>query len=740
MNNKLYKLMNWPKIEDIIYSECDNPHQLLGPHPNGNQTLVQAYFPGAKKVALVYRETREAFQMERADDDGFFAVLIPEANIPAYYYVVKEEDGTVVTREEPYRFAPLISASDLEKFKNGIHYTIYEKLGAHPIALDGVHGVYFALWAPSAMRVSVVGDFNKWDGRVHQMRRLGDSGIFELFVPGAKVGDHYKFELKLKNGLTYLKADPYANSAQAGPEHASVITNLYDFQWEDMDYVSKRAERNGLNQPTSIYEVYLGAIINYHNMPIKDYVKIAEKLVSYCKLQGFTHVEFMPVMEYPSDETYGYQTLGYYAPTARYGSPKGFMTLINELHKADIGVILDWVPAYFPADSHGLADFDGTALYEHKDPRQGIHPMLGTRIFNLGRREVSNFLIANAIFWVEKYHADGLRLCGVSDMLYLNYGRKEGEWIPNMYGGEENLDAIEFMKHLNSILKKRNPGVITIADDHSAYPAITGDLKKDGLGFDYKWNYGFMNDYMNYIHLNAGLRSEFHKDLLLSTVYAYSERFILAFSHDLLWGGKEPPYALMAGDRDTKFANFRLTFSYIMCHPGKKLIFMGQEMGYEFGFDKSYHIGKKTMLDPLSDGLIRMYRELNHLYKNEKCFFELDDSPDGFEWINHLSADKCYLVFARKALNQDEMCLVVANFSQESRKLTVGVPRAGKYKEIFNSDATDFGGTGFVNSRVKKTKEKECDTRPQSITVKAAPLSLSVFRYSEMAFSNGDSK
>lgn len=732
MNKKLYNLMNWPKIEEIIYSECDDPHAILGPHGAGNQTVVQAYFPEAVEVVLAFNESRETFQMELADDDGYFAVLlpVPEKEVPAYHYKVRRKDGAVLFAGEPYRYAPLISHEDTERFKNGIHYTIYEKLGAHPVTLDGVKGTYFAVWAPSALRVSVVGDFNGWDGRIHQMRRLWDSGIFEIFIPMAAEGDNYKFELKLKTGLTYLKADPYCNAAQLRPDTASVITDLQGFAWEDADFVKNRAAFQTGNTPVSVYEVYLGSFTApEEGRPYANYRQIADKLIPYVKEMGYTHVELMPVMEHPLDGSWGYQVIGYYAPTARYGSPQDFMYFVNELHKAGIGVILDWVPAHFPRDVHGLSNFDGTCLYEHLDPRQGSHPHWGTLIYNYGRPEVSNYLIANALFWVEKFHADGIRMDAVASMLYLDYGKNDGEWVANMYGGNENLEAMEMIKHLNSMMKKRNPGVLTIAEESTAFPMITKDPKDGGLGFDLKWNMGFMNDYLGYIRYDPYFRSHHHGELTFSMIYAYSERFMLVFSHDEVVHGKATLLGKMPGTLEQKFANLRLTYAYMMTHPGKKLLFMGQDLGELDEWNEGRLVEWELTSYPDHEGLSRLVSDLNGIYRSNPELFALDDSPEGFEWINHISAEQCTLTFARKGRGENEMLLVAANFSGIPLELTTGVPAAGKYKEIFNSDDEKYGGSGRVNSRVKRSKAVEWDDRPDSITVKLAPLSLSILKY-----------
>ncbi len=732
MNNRLYKLMNWPKIEEIIYSECDAPHELLGPHKAGSQTLVQAFFPGAKEAAIVMEGTEEPVRMERADEDGYFAVLLPMPvkEVPVYHYVVMDGEGVSTDRGEAYRYEPLITKQDTEKFRNGIHYTVYEKLGAHPMALDGVQGTYFAVWAPGAVRVSVVGDFNSWDGRVHQMRRLWDSGIFELFVPGAGPGDNYKFELKLRDGLTYLKADPYCNAAQLRPDTASVITDLYGFVWEDADFVAKRSAFQTGNVPISVYEIYLGSFTKpEEGQEYANYHTIAEKLIPYVKEMGYTHVELMPVMEHPLDASWGYQVIGYYAPTARYGTPQDFMYFVNELHKAGIGVILDWVPAHFPRDAHGLSNFDGTCLYEHRDPRQGCHPHWGTLIYNYGRPEVSNYLIANALFWVEKYHVDGIRMDAVASMLYLDYGKGDGEWIPNLYGGNENLEAMEMIRHLNSIMKKRNAGVLTIAEESTAFPKVTDTPEEGGLGFDLKWNMGFMNDYLNYIRYDPYFRSYHHGELTFSMIYAYSERFMLVFSHDEVVHGKATMLGKMPGEREQKFAGLRLTYAYMMTHPGKKLLFMGQDLGEFDEWNENRQVEWMLGSEPEHEGLARLVGDLNALYKSSPELYALDDSPQGFEWVNHIAARECYLVFARKGKKKGEMLLIAANFAGISQEIVTGVPAPGRYKEIFNSDDARYGGTGIVNSRVKRSRQVETDDRPDSISVKLAPLSLSILKY-----------
>lgn len=730
MDSKLYKLMYWPTIEEIIYSESDNPHALLGPHKAGNSTLVQCFFPGAVRVTLTLVDTEQSYEMEMADQDGYFAVLIPEKKVGAYYYIAYREDGSKAIYKDAYRHEPVITKEDTERFNAGIHYTIYEKLGAHPYVLDGEAGTLFAVWAPNAVRVSVVGDFNRWDGRIHQMRRLWDSGIFELFIPDAKAGDNYKFELKVKGGLTYLKADPYGNAAQLRPDTASVIADISSFKWEDKKFIEDRAAFQTGNVPMSVYELYLGSFVAPgDDRPYANYREIADKLIPYVKEMGYTHVELMPVMEHPFDGSWGYQVIGYYAPTARYGEPEDFMYFVNALHKAGIGVIMDWVPAHFPRDTHGLSNFDGTCLYEHMDPRKGAHPHWGTLIYNYGRPEVSNYLIANALFWVEKYHVDGIRMDAVASMLYLDYGKNDGEWVANIYGGNENLEAIEFIKHLNSILKKRNPGVLSIAEESTAFPKITGDLDDDGLGFDLKWNMGFMNDYLEYIKTDPYFRSGRHGELTFSMIYAYSEKFMLVFSHDEVVHGKATMIGKMPGTLEEKFAGLKLTYAYMMTHPGKKALFMGQDVAEFDEFNEARCLQWNLYEEPAHRGVADCYKQLNELYRKEEALYALDDSPKGFAWLNCISGNDCYVSFLRKGVWEDDILVVVANFAGKEQTIRTGVPYEGKYKEIFNTDDVKFNGTGIVNPRVKKAEDIVWDAKDQSIEVKLAPLSLSILRF-----------
>lgn len=730
MNKKLYKLMNWAKIEEIVYSESDDPHEILGAHVTGGSVLVQTFQPGAKSVRLQLLDGDKSYRMEEADEEGYFALLLPGKTIPAYEYVVEAPNGSLKKIRDAYNFEPQITREDTEKFDAGIHYSVYEKLGAHPQVVDGIKGTSFAVWAPNALRVSVVGDFNGWDGRVHQMRRLWDSGIFEIFIPDVKEGDCYKFEIKAKSGLVFMKADPYGFGAQMRPESASVVRDITGFSWKDGKWMKERAALQAEDKPMSVYELYLGSFEKPSDgREFFTYRELAPKIIDYVKKMGYTHIELMPVMEHPLDESWGYQVIGYYAPTSRYGTPEDFMYFMDEMHRAGIGVILDWVPAHFPRDTYGLSGFDGTCLYEHQDPRQGFHPHWGTLIYNYGRPQVSNYLIANALYWVEKYHADGIRMDAVASMLYLDYGKNDGEWVANIYGGHENLEAVELLKHLNSIMKKRNPGVLMIAEESTAWPKITGALDEDGLGFDLKWNMGFMNDYLGYITTDPFFRSGRHNDLTFSMIYAYSEKFMLVLSHDEVVHGKGTLLSRMPGEREKQFANLRLTYAYHMTHPGKKLLFMGQDIGEYNEFNEKRAVEWGLLEHADHKKLNHMVAALNKFYTSSPALYKKDTSWEGFEWINCITPNACMLSYIRKTEDVRDMLVVVANFADARQEFRVGVPCEGKYKEVFNTDDPAFGGCGILNAAVCDTLETEWDGKPYAIDMVSAPLSISIFSY-----------
>ena len=727
--------MDWPEIEAVVYSEEYAPREILGPHVTGDGVLVQCFFPGADKVTVKTTKDGREYPMSKEDDAGYFAVLLSGRKIPEYTYLV-EQEGEQIECYDAYAFPCQITLEEEQKFINGICYDIYEKLGAHPMTVNGVDGVYFAVWAPNAARVSVVGDFNHWDGRVYQMQRLSVSGIYELFIPQIPVGSLYKYELKLKDGLTYLKADPYANQAELRPATASVVADLTKYIWKDQTWMKERKKIQTEDAPMFVYEMHLASWKKPEDgREFYNYRELAPMIVAYVKEMGYTHVELMPVMEHPFDASWGYQVTGYYAPTSRYGSPEDFMYFVDTLHQAGIGVILDWVPAHFPRDTFGLANFDGTCLYEHLDPRQGYHPHWGTLIYNYGRSQVKNFLIANALFWTEKFHADGIRFDAVASMLYLDYGKNDGEWVANIYGGNENLDAVELLKHLNSIFKKKHPDALLIAEESTAWPRVTGSVDtEDGLGFDYKWNMGWMNDFVGYMSNDPYFRGAHHNELTFSMVYAYSERFMLSLSHDEVVHQKGSLLEKMPGTEDKKFANLRAAYGFFMTHPGKKLLFMGQEYGQVHEWAENKALDWEDLEKPAHRQMQNYMKALIQLYKTHPALWKLDYDSDGFEWINCVEWEKSMVTFLRKSKKQEDTLVVICNFSDVAyEEELVGVPYAGKYKEILNSDAKEYGGTGVVNPRVKIAKKEETDDRPYTIKVKVAPLSVAIYSFTKTA-------
>ncbi len=745
MDKVLYDLMDWAAIEELVYSEAAEPQNLLGPHMTEAGLLIQAFIPTAVEVTVKLVSGDKLYPMEMQDEAGFFAVLLPQKRLADYTLLVTYGDGSQQEARDPYAFGPQYSEAELKKFNAGIYYDVYKKMGAHPMEIKGVKGVYFSVWAPCAMRVSVVGDFNRWDGRRHPMKRLGGYGVYELFIPGLEEGAIYKYEVKTQRGEPMMKADPYGNYAELRPNTASVVWDIGKFTWTDGPWMASRREGDNKKKPLAIYEMHLGSWIR---KPISldeegneiagsefyNYREIAPKLAEYVKEMGYTHVELMPVMEHPLDASWGYQVTGYYAPTSRYGTPDDFMYFMDYLHGQGIGVILDWVPAHFPRDSYGMACFDGSCLYEHQDPRQGSHPHWGTLIYNYGRPQVKNFLIANALFWAEQYHADGIRMDAVASMLYLDYGKNDGEWVANMYGGHENLEAVEFLKHLNSVFKGRKNGAILIAEESTAWPQITGDVKKDGLGFDFKWNMGWMNDFIGYMKYDPYFRNHHYGELTFSMLYAYSEDFVLVFSHDEVVHGKASMLCKMPGDSyEVKANNLRAAYGYMYGHPGKKLLFMGQEFAQVAEWNEDVELPWDILQYPVHKTTQDYVKALNALYKAQPALYLKDYHPDGFEWINCSSSGDNIVSFVRKTDKPEETLLFVCNFAPvEHEKYQLGVPFYGKYKEILNSDAVEFGGSGKGNPRGKTCKQEEYDGKENSLVIDLPPMCTLVFSCTPM--------
>ena len=736
MSTKLYDLMNWEKIEGIVYSDDDHPKDFLGGHVVKDGILIQAFIPDAKSVTVKNSATGRKTVMECMDENGFYAALLKGKKVPEYTLLIEKEDGTVTEQADPYSFEQILTDADLMLFENGVHYQIYEKLGAHPMVVNGVSGVLFAVWAPNAVKVSVVGDFNHWDGRCHLMQRLGSYGVFELFIPGLGEGEIYKYEIKHRGEKLQLKADPYGFGSEFRPNTASVVRELSGYEWKDSEWMESRKVTDTRERPMAIYEVHLGSFRKPENpddIPEKEfynYREIAPILADYVKSLNYTHIELLPIMEHPLDESWGYQVTGYYAPTSRYGSAKDLMYFIDYMHQQGIGVILDWVAAHFPRDVFGLASFDGTALYEHWDPRRGSHPHWGTLIFNYGRPQVANFLIANALYWVDKYHADGIRMDAVASMLYLDYGKQNGEWVPNIYGGNEILEAVELIRRLSQAMKARKDGALLIAEESTAWPKVTGEIKDGGLGFDYKWNMGWMNDFTNYLKCDPLFRKNCHGDLTFSMVYAYSENFVLVLSHDEVVHGKGSLIQKMPGEEAQKLANLRVAYGFMTAHPGKKLLFMGQEFGQTNEWCEKKELDWKELEEKKSRQQLQSYvRDLNAFYQSTPALYLKDYDSEGFEWLSCLDADHSIVTFLRKTGKISETILVVCNFTPVVYEdFRIGVPFKGKYKEIFSSDDKKYGGEGRTNTRLKQSQEVSWDGRENSISITVPSMGMAVFR------------
>ena len=710
MNNKLYKMMNWPEIEEIIYSDGDNPHRILGAHKVGNSYLIQAFYPDADSIKVRVENTKKEYEMELADEAGFFAVIIPYVEKIKYRFIIKDSEGIETEKVDPYAFGPLMDREDFIKFASGIHYHIYEKLGAHPMTRGGVDGTEFAVWAPSAARVSVIGDFNNWDGRVCQMHRLDPIGIFEIFVPGAKELDGYQFEIKTRSGLIYKRPDPFAFESKGENGMVSVIRSLKQISWTDEKWLAERTKFDLDEDALSICEISLEAFVGRHGDKNSMKVVTAD-ILEYVQNHGFNTIELMPIMKHIPGHFY--HVMNFFALDDNSGNVNDFMSFVNACHNAGIRVVLDWVPTFFPKSSCGLSDFDGRALFEYEDPRIGVSPKAGDLVFDYGRKEVTNFLISNALYWIENFHVDGIRTSDISRILYLDYDRKPGEWLPNIYGGNENLEALEFLKQLNQIIHKNNPGVITITKETACWPQLTEDVDEGGLGFDFKWNNGWTRDFLSYMENDPLFRGGHHDELTFSIIYSYTERFVLAITHEDVEKGMEGLYYLMPGDSSQKMANLRLALSYMMVHPGRKHLYMEPDA---LTVDQSVFVEN-------------LLSKLNKLYYSHDALHQLDSSDSGFEWINDMASDQCMVSFARKSSNDKETLLVVANMAGVERDFEIGVPEDGRYSEIFNSDDVSYGGSGILNSGRIEARRKDIDGRSYCIQVRIAPVSLSIFSY-----------
>ncbi|MBP3808660.1 MAG: 1,4-alpha-glucan branching protein GlgB [Eubacterium sp.] len=717
------------EVEALTQARHDNPHHILGIHECIDDVFVNVYLPDAKVVKITDITEGKTYSLTSERYDGFFSIRLKNRTEFEYRVKAKFLDGHEETFIDPYTFDPVIDPVDICDFNEGLHYNIYEKLGSHPMEVDGVMGTLFAVWAPNAERVSVVGNFNNWDGRRYQMRKLDYSGIFELFIPGDFEDEIYKYEIRAKSGDVFMKSDPYAVCSEIRPANASRVTKL-DYKWKDSEWMSKREKKNLASKPMNIYEVHLGSWKRPDDgREFLNYREIAKKLAKYMKDMGYTHVELMPIMEHPFDPSWGYQVTGYYAPTSRYGKPTDFMYFVDYMHEQGIGVIIDWVPAHFPKDEHGLGRFDGTPLYENADPLRGEHPHWGTYIFDYGRNEVRNFLIANALYWADKYHVDGIRMDAVASMLYLDYGRQGGEWRPNKFGGNENLEAVEFIKELNSKMNELYPEVMMIAEESTAWPMMTHKVEEGGLGFDFKWNMGWMNDFLNYISLDPLYRKYHHNELTFSMVYAFSENFILVLSHDEVVHEKRSMIEKMPGGYEDKFSNLRTAYGFMATHPGKKLLFMGQEFAQMKEFNESEELDWSLFEFDAHNCICDFVKELNSLYLTEPALYEKDNDPDGFSWISANDANRSIISFERRGSKPEDTLLIICNFTPiDAKSYKLAVPTAGKWKEIFSSDLSKFGGEGHNNKTVKQSKAGKVDGRENYISITVPALSISVFK------------
>jgi 1,4-alpha-glucan branching enzyme len=724
------------QIDALIVGRHADPFAVLGPHrvspPSGaSRWVIRVFRPGASAAWILLHDGSEPIPATRLRPDGFFEAALPESvqdrPAPSTYRIrFRSSYGETVEACDTYAFPYLLSEFDLHLMGEGRHYDTYEKLGAHLKSLEGVRGVHFAVWAPSAKRVSVVGDFNRWDGRVNPMRPRGASGIWELFLPDLSEGAIYKYEIIGPQGhMLPLKADPYAFRSELRPNTGSVVADLEAYQWNDDEWMSRRPQRNWFESPITVYEVHLGSWrrIPEDNHRWLTYRELGDQLIPYVKDLGYTHIELLPIMEHPYDGSWGYQTIGYFSATSRYGTPTEFMNFVDRCHQAGLGVFLDWTPAHFPRDTHGLAQFDGTHLYEHADPRQGTHPDWGTLVYNYGRNEVQNYLISNALFWLDKYHIDGLRVDAVASMLYLDYSRQPGEWIPNEFGGRENLHAIAFIKRMNEVAHGRFPGILTIAEESTSWPAVSRPTYLGGLGFSLKWNMGWMNDTLTYFSKNPIHRKYEHNKLTFSMLYAFTENFLLPFSHDEVVHGKNSLLHKMPGDMWQQFANLRTVLAYQCAHPGKKLLFMGQEIGQRSEWWEGASLDWHLLEYDFHRGVQKLVRELNHLILKEPALYEIDFNWQGFEWIDANDSDNSVFAFLRRGKKSDDLLVIVLNCTPVVREgYRLGVPQPGYYEEILNTDAAGYGGSNVGNLGGQNATNQPSQGRMHSLCLTLPPL------------------
>jgi 1,4-alpha-glucan branching enzyme len=741
----LSETINYPtvhpsELERLLTLRATDPHSILGAHPAPQGVIVRAYRPDAERVEIII-EGEGPRAMFRSHPAGFFELLV-EGRVQLFPYSlrVSYRDGNTYAMRDPYAFMPTLGGFDEHLFNEGRHWRCYEKLGAHVRRLGSIGGVSFAVWAPNADGVSVVGSFNNWDGRLHQMRKLGSSGIWEIFVPDLPAGELYKYEIHRRGSLPFLKADPYALYSEVPPATSSIVYEP-SYQFTDGEWMERRAREDHLRRPMSVYEVHLGSwrrIPDEGNRPL-TYRETAPALAAYCREMNFTHVEFLPLKGHPYGGSWGYQVSSYYAATARYGTPDDLRFLIDHLHREGVGVIMDWVPAHFPKDAWALGRFDGTALYEHQDPRLGEHPDWGTYIFNYGRNEVRNFLIANALFWLRECHVDGLRVDAVASMLYLDYSRSEGRWVPNKFGGRENLDAISLIRELNDVVHSEQPGALMIAEESTSWPLVTKGTDQGGLGFDLKWNMGWMHDTLEYFKRDPLARRYFHSNLTFGLTYAWSENFALPFSHDEVVHMKGSLLNKMHGDRAQKFANLRALYAYMWAHPGKQLLFMGGELGQWREWSEERSLDWHLLDEPEHEGVRSLVRDLNRLHRERPALHEADVTPEGFRWLDVDNALENVIAFLRLAPASGAQPVVcVCNFSAVARPgYRLALPSRGTYRPVLNTDAADYGGAASVPVESFDAEEHPWHNEPFSATLDLPPLSTLWFESPSPESANG---
>jgi 1,4-alpha-glucan branching enzyme len=716
-------------VSSVVAGTCRDPFSILGVHESAGKFVGRVFVPHAKKLVAIDRSGTELAELELRHREGFFEGVIGARAVKPQRYRASNGEGSWEL-VDPYSFGPVLGPMDDYYIAEGSHLRLFDKLGAHAMVFEGHKGVHFAVWAPNAKRVSVVGEFNDWDGRRHVMRFRADTGIWEIFLPGLKPGEIYKYEIIGEGGkLLPLKADPFAQQSELRPSNASVVADPAPFEWSDDAYLEKRADKNWRRLPMAIYEVHLGSWRKNPDGGFFSYDQLIEQLIPYAKDMGFTHLELLPVSEYPYDPSWGYQPIGLYSPTARFGDPAGFARFVDAAHGAGLGVIIDWVPAHFPTDEHGLSRFDGTALYEHADPRKGFHPDWNTAIYNFGRREVVSFLVNNALYWLEKFHIDGLRVDAVASMLYLDYSRAPGEWVPNDLGGNQNLEAIEFLKQFNTQVYARNAGIFTVAEESTSFPGVSAPVDSGGLGFGFKWNMGFMNDTLSYMARDAVHRRYHHNDMTFGLLYAFSENFVLPLSHDEVVHGKGSLLNKMSGDDWQKFANLRAYYAFMWCYPGKKLLFMGQEFAQRNEWDE-----KKALDWPLLDAgtheaMRRLVGDLNQAYRGEEALHARDCEPEGFEWLVANDSEQSVFAFVRKSSGSAPV-VVVSNFTPVPHSnYRLPMPEEGTWRELINTDSENYRGTNTGNRGKIIARAGGGNGGPAIAQLTLPPLATLILRY-----------